>query len=144
MKAQPGPMVSGRYFFPNAPLLWRKWIPPCAVMSRKVICWPCEGSAVQNNSAAARTTAAKAGLLATRWPALVTRWPERLKPRPDTMQNGLAQLKPRPGKTQNKELSASIYLDAPGDEVAIAAVEVRVFRRVMIFLPGPGNGAETG
>ena len=98
---------------------------------------------MQNNSAAARTTAAKAGLLATRWPALVTRWPERLKPRPDTMQNGLAQLKPRPDKTQNKELSASIYLDAPGDELAIAAVEVPVFRRVMIFLPAPGNGTET-
>src|SRR5438270_8244428 len=109
MNAHPGPMVSGNHFFPNAPLLWRKWIPACAVMSRKVICWPCEGSAVQNNSAAARTTAAKASLL-------VTRWPERLKPRPDTMQNGLAQLRPRADKTQNKELSASIYLDAPGDE----------------------------
>ena len=94
------------------------------------------GSAVQNNSAAARTTSAKASLL-------VTRWPERLKPRPDTMQNGLAQLRPRADKTQNKELSASIYLDAPGDELAIAAVEVPVFRRVMIFLPAPGNGTET-
>src|SRR5215472_17288796 len=39
MNAQPGPIVSGKYFFPNAPLLWVKWIPACAVMSRKVICW---------------------------------------------------------------------------------------------------------
>src|SRR5208282_3235318 len=34
MKAQPEPMVSGRYFFPKAPLLWTKWMPACAVMSR--------------------------------------------------------------------------------------------------------------
>src|SRR5919108_5844482 len=34
MKATPGPMVSGRYFLPNAPLLWTKWIPACCVTSR--------------------------------------------------------------------------------------------------------------
>src|SRR5437588_13083714 len=39
MNAQPGPMVSGRYFFPNAPLLCVKWMPACEVMSRKRICW---------------------------------------------------------------------------------------------------------
>src|SRR3989442_1602768 len=39
MKARPGPMVSGSDFFPKAPLLWVKWIPACAVMSRKWICW---------------------------------------------------------------------------------------------------------
>src|SRR6185369_3860552 len=33
MKAQPAPMVSGRYFFPNAPLLCLKRIPACAVTS---------------------------------------------------------------------------------------------------------------
>src|SRR5712671_4580781 len=38
MKAQPGPMVSGSHFFPKAPLLWVKWIPAWAVMSRKVTC----------------------------------------------------------------------------------------------------------
>src|SRR5437588_11164417 len=37
MKAQPGPMVSGRYFFPKAPVLWVKRMPPDSVMSRKVI-----------------------------------------------------------------------------------------------------------
>src|SRR5580693_5594181 len=40
MKAQPGPIVSGNHFFPNAPLLWVKRIPACAVMSRKWISWP--------------------------------------------------------------------------------------------------------
>src|SRR5437667_12107708 len=39
MKAQPGPMVSGRYFLPKAPLLWVKWIPDWLVMSRNWICW---------------------------------------------------------------------------------------------------------
>ena len=29
-------MVSGSHFFPKAPLLWVKWIPAWAVMSRKV------------------------------------------------------------------------------------------------------------
>src|ERR1700693_3885049 len=38
MKAQPGPMVSGSHFFPKAPLLWVKWMPAWAVMSRKVTC----------------------------------------------------------------------------------------------------------
>src|SRR5271157_6140910 len=37
MKAQPGPMVSGSHFFPKAPLLWEKWMPAWAVMSRKVM-----------------------------------------------------------------------------------------------------------
>src|SRR5271169_2264662 len=37
MKAQPGPMVSGSHFFPKAPLLWVKWMPAWAVMSRKVM-----------------------------------------------------------------------------------------------------------
>src|SRR5689334_24900588 len=37
MKAQPGPMVSGNHFFPNAPLLWVKWIPAGAVTSRNWI-----------------------------------------------------------------------------------------------------------
>jgi len=39
MKAQPGPMVSGSHFFPKAPLLWVKWIPDCAVMSRNWMVW---------------------------------------------------------------------------------------------------------
>src|SRR5215469_12469724 len=39
MNAQPGPIVSGKYFFPNAPLLCVKWMPAWAVTSRKVICW---------------------------------------------------------------------------------------------------------
>src|SRR5579864_3037625 len=34
MKAQPEPMVSGRYFFPKAPLLWTKLIPAWTVISR--------------------------------------------------------------------------------------------------------------
>src|SRR6266849_1929158 len=38
MNAQPGPMVSGSHFFPKAPLLWVKWMPAWAVMSRKVMC----------------------------------------------------------------------------------------------------------
>src|SRR6266851_8249415 len=38
MNAQPGPMVSGSHFFPKAPLLWVKWMPAWAVMSRKVTC----------------------------------------------------------------------------------------------------------
>src|SRR5208337_4409212 len=38
MNAQPGPMVSGSHFFPKAPLLWVKWMPARAVMSRKVMC----------------------------------------------------------------------------------------------------------
>src|SRR5579871_218391 len=33
MKQTPLPIVSGRYFFPNAPLLCLKWIPACAVTS---------------------------------------------------------------------------------------------------------------
>src|SRR6476620_7039042 len=33
MKAQPEPIVSGKYFFPNAPLLCLKRIPACAVTS---------------------------------------------------------------------------------------------------------------
>src|SRR6185295_13507412 len=32
-KAQPVPIVSGRYFFPKAPLLCLKCIPACAVIS---------------------------------------------------------------------------------------------------------------
>src|SRR5215831_10338263 len=39
MNAQPGPIVSGRYFFPKAPLLCLKWMPACSVMSRKWIDW---------------------------------------------------------------------------------------------------------
>src|ERR1700730_2227129 len=38
MNAPPGPTVSGKYFFPKAPLWWVKRIPACAVTSRKVIC----------------------------------------------------------------------------------------------------------
>src|SRR3984893_14356024 len=38
MNAQPGPMVSGSHFFPKAPLLWVKWMPAWAVMSRNVTC----------------------------------------------------------------------------------------------------------
>ena len=34
----PGPMVSGSHFLPKAPLLWVKWMPAWAVMSRK---WSC-------------------------------------------------------------------------------------------------------
>src|SRR5947209_11849582 len=37
MKAQPGPKVSGRYFFPKAPLLWTKRTPAACVTSRKRI-----------------------------------------------------------------------------------------------------------
>src|SRR5258706_12191398 len=47
MKAQPGPIVSGRYFFPKAALLWVKWIPAWAVMSRNVIFWACAGKATK-------------------------------------------------------------------------------------------------
>src|SRR5712664_2039991 len=36
MKATPGPSVSGKNFFPNAPLLCTKRIPACCVTSRKV------------------------------------------------------------------------------------------------------------
>src|ERR1039458_4795005 len=31
-------MVAGSHFLPKAPLLWVKWIPACAVTSRKWIC----------------------------------------------------------------------------------------------------------
>src|SRR5208283_4652528 len=41
MKAQPGPIVSGSHFFPKAPLLWVKWMPAWAVMSRKVMVCAC-------------------------------------------------------------------------------------------------------
>src|SRR5215471_632013 len=34
MKATPGPIVSGRYFLPNAPVLWTKRMPAACVMSR--------------------------------------------------------------------------------------------------------------
>src|ERR1700716_1270186 len=47
MKAQPGPMVSGSHFFPKAPLLWVKWMPAWAVMSRNVMC-SCAWLAVTN------------------------------------------------------------------------------------------------
>src|SRR5579884_593397 len=35
MKAHPGPSASGRYFFPNAPLVWTKRIPADCVISAK-------------------------------------------------------------------------------------------------------------
>src|SRR3989442_1031952 len=35
MKAQPAPIVSGRYFFPNAPVLWLKRIPDWRAISTK-------------------------------------------------------------------------------------------------------------
>src|ERR1700677_2192921 len=37
MTQAPLPMVSGRYFSPNAPLLCLKWMPACAVTSVKVM-----------------------------------------------------------------------------------------------------------
>src|SRR5580700_1432487 len=37
MKQTPLPMVSGRYFFPNAPLLCLKWMPAWAVTSMNSI-----------------------------------------------------------------------------------------------------------
>src|SRR5580658_240241 len=37
MKQTPLPMVSGRYFLPNAPLLCLKWMPACAVTSTNSI-----------------------------------------------------------------------------------------------------------
>src|SRR5580658_2344995 len=42
MKATPGPIVSGSHFFPNAPLLWTKWIPAARVTSSK---WTADGVA---------------------------------------------------------------------------------------------------
>src|ERR1700687_2699067 len=36
MKATPGPRVSGKNFFPNAPLLCTKRMPDCCVISRNV------------------------------------------------------------------------------------------------------------
>src|ERR1700683_2415314 len=37
MTQTPEPIVSGRYFLPKPPLLWRKWMPACAVTSVKVM-----------------------------------------------------------------------------------------------------------
>src|SRR5579864_6560153 len=48
MNAHPGPMVSGSHFFPNAPLLWVKWMPACAVMSRKCT-WAHTGETHEEN-----------------------------------------------------------------------------------------------
>src|SRR5437763_8466975 len=56
MKAQPGPMVSGRYFFPNAPLLCVKQMPAWAVMSRK---WIWAVAECVRTSAGAKTQAHK-------------------------------------------------------------------------------------
>src|SRR5450755_4298414 len=49
MMAQPGPMVSGSHFLPKAPLLWVKWMPASAVMSRKVI-WAWDAVAIVRKS----------------------------------------------------------------------------------------------
>src|SRR5437016_4458273 len=54
MKAQPGPRVSGRYFFPNAALLWMKRMPAWEVISRKVMGCACAGWMSSKIVAAAR------------------------------------------------------------------------------------------
>src|SRR5438132_2765902 len=54
MKAQPGPMVSGRYFFPKAAWLWVKRMPAWAVMSRNVMFWACAGTIGSLSAAAAK------------------------------------------------------------------------------------------
>src|SRR5450755_4701650 len=65
MKAQPGPMVSGSHFFPNAPLLWLKWIPAWAVISRKVTCaWATLAAANKNKAHHGDTAARREALLA--------------------------------------------------------------------------------
>src|SRR5215469_2208290 len=56
MKAHPGPMVSGSHFLPNAPLLWVKWMPAGAVMSRKFSCAPQGRTNHRDTEAQRRTT----------------------------------------------------------------------------------------
>src|SRR5208337_3512769 len=64
MKAQPGPMVSGSHFFPKAPLLWVKWMPAWAVMSRKVTCARPSVTSSKGNTHHRDTEAQRKALLA--------------------------------------------------------------------------------